>query len=208
MSVDKSKNKKKELIERQQDESSDIDSSDIEIHEPEIVEVKPKGKQRIVEAEPKEKKPVSEKKMASIARARQIKNEKLLQKRMQEEKDKKVIEKVYKTELEAGLTKTLLPKYEKQVKKQLLEKLKAKKLAELKKQYNYKSESEYESDSSDSGDSSSSEEEPKHKRKSKEKKKEIELPVKKVVKPVEKPVEKPAPAKPKGILQMYKDYGF
>ena len=144
----------------------------------------------------KEKKPVSQAKIDSMKRAQAIRKEQLRKKREDDEEAKKLIEKAYHAEVEASLTKTMLPKYSKKLKKEILQKLQAQKLLELKAQYGYKSES-----SSDSSSDSSSEDEVvvvQRKKKSIEKKKTVVINEMK-----EKPV-----AKAMSILEKYKEYGF
>ena len=172
---------KNDMIERQKDDDSEENDNQVielvkpplkkipkikqgiidPIIEPIIIEKKKISKQVIVESiveEPivelkKEKQPMSEAKHNSLLKARETRQLNLLKKKEYDNKSKKIIEHIYRTEVEANLTKTLLPKYEKKIKKQLLEKLKARKLEELKKKYNYQSSDSEESESSESDES-------------------------------------------------------
>jgi len=196
MSSHKSKNSKNIVIEPQQHSESDSDESD-------VIEITKKDKKReqkkvsIDEPTDTPKKIVSESKLKAMAVAREAKKVKLQKKREEDEESKKLIERAYHDELEANLTKTMLPKYSKQIKQQILEKLKAKKLEELKKKYNYKSD-----DSSSDSDSSSDDEVVVRKTSKKKASKEKELPTPK------KSVKKEEPPKPKSILQTMREYGF
>jgi hypothetical protein len=187
MSDKKEKHSKREkVIVPSSDSSDDQEEQNIEITE----------RDDVVHNEKKEKKPVSQKKLESINKARAVRSEQLRKKREDDVEAKKLIEKAYHAEVEQKLIQTTLPKYSKSIKRQILEKLKAQKLAELKKQYGYHSESS----TTSSSDSSSEEEE------------EVVLPVKKTKKPkqvinvVKMP--KPKESKPKGILERYKEFGF
>lgn len=205
-----SKHSKKQQIERQSEDSissnSDSGLSD------EIIEVTKKEKKPQHIPQPIEetviKKPVSVLKQQSMAKAREARAIKHQKSKEEDENAKKLIEKAYRAEVEAGLSKTLLPKYERKIKKEILEDLKKKKVEQLKKQYGYQSES---SDSSSEG--SSSEEEPPPIKSKKHTLKEVkkEKPEVKVEKKRDKVVEKPAP-KPEGnsrsLLDMYKSFGF
>lgn len=188
MSDLKSKNIKKIKEPVQESEASDVSDND------DIIEItKPKQSKKAV-APPSEEvlKARRERQIESMNKAREVKNNNLRIKREQEEKNKKLIEKVYKVELEQDLIKTTLPKYSKALKKDILEKLRKQKLEELKAKYNYKS------DESDSDEDSSSEEE------------EMVV-VKKSKKAPKKQVKiqsAPEPAPKKGLLDLYKQYGF
>jgi hypothetical protein len=152
------------------------------------------------------KKPMSQAKADAIKKAQQARQLQLKQKRDEDEETKKLIERSYKAEVEASLTKTLLPRYSKKIKKEILEKLKAQKIQELKKQYGYQTESD---DGSSSGSDSSSEEEEEViiKRKKSNKK-----PTKKVYttepETVTKAKPKPVQESKQGILSKFREYGF
>ena len=150
-----------------------------------------------------------ERKKEGLAKARAVLQGKREAKRAEDEKARKMIEKAYEAEMEEKLMRETIPKYSKQIKKQILERLKQKKLEELKKQYGYRSE---ESESETESESESEEEE--------------EVVVKKKKKPVprsaplrsEVPVQKGKKEVPvktqnetpqhQGILQRMKAYGF
>ncbi len=116
----------KHMSEPLMEDLSSISENDIELaDEPEVIEMTLADKKRAA----KEKKPPSEAKLASIRKAQQIRTAQLKQKRDEEAEARKVIEKAYRAEVEASLSKTMLPKYEKSIKKQILEDLKRKKVA-------------------------------------------------------------------------------
>lgn len=134
------------------------------------------------------KKVVSQSKIDGMAHARETRLANLKNKRNNDEKARELIEKSYHAEIEANLIKSTLPKYSRQIKKDILEKLKQKKLEELKKQYGY--------DSNASSSSSDSEEE------------EIVL-TRKNTKPMKESKKRPVtPPAPKSLLQRFQDYGF
>ena len=181
--------------------------------EEENIEVRPNKKYNDVSSESdhediepvpvaKPKKQASEKQLASMKKAQQVRLQNLQAKKEQDEEARRLIERSYKAEVEQQLTKTMLPKYSRKIKKEILSKLQAKKLIELKKQYGYKTESESDDDSS----SSSSEDEPLPvlKRSHSKKPKVYVEPVKQV----KRAKEKQAPTKQVGILQKFRDMGF
>ena len=188
MSEVKSKNSKKIKMPVQESEASDVSDND------DIIEItKPKrGKKEVAPPSEEVLKARRERQIESMNKARAAKNENLRVKREQEEKNKQLIEKVYKAELEQELVKTELPKYSKAIKKEILTKLKQQKIDQLKAKYGYKTDSDSDSDSS------SEEEEEVVVKKSKK-------PVKKEVK-IKEPVV--APMAKKGLLQTFRDYGF
>ena len=184
MSEDKSKNNKK--VKQVVFESEVSDESDNEIIE--ITQPK-KGKKAV---EPPSEEALQAKRARQVEamnKARAVKNENLRLKRDQEERNKELIEKVYKKELEQELVKTELPKYSKAIKKEILTKLKQQKIDQLKAKYGYKTDS-------DSSDSDSSDEEEIVVKKSKR------APSQKEVKVKQEPIAK------KGLLQVMKEYGF
>lgn len=193
MSEVKSKNNKKVKEVVQESETSENDDSDnevIEIRRPKLSEetsTKPRAKPRDAEAE----EALRQRKLASMTKAREVKNANLKAKREQDAKAQALIERAYKAEMEQELVKTTLPKYSKAIKKDILEKLKREKLEQLKKQYGYNS------DESES-DSSSDEEEMVVVKKKKPVKKEVKI----------KATPEPIIATKKSLLQTYKDFGF
>ena len=109
-------------IKRQPIENTDSDDSVIEMTERDKKKRDKKTeklKQNVLveKNEKVVKKPVSELKLQSIRKAQQARQEQLKQKRLDDEENKKLIEKSYRKEVEVGLQKTLLPKYEKKIKK-------------------------------------------------------------------------------------------
>lgn len=193
------------------------DDSESEQSEPEVIELTPadrphrggKGEvsphhdKKSKVSVPVETKTTAEKKKEGLAKARAVLQERRQKQREEDEKAKELIQKAYEKEVEASLIKTSLPKYSRQIKKQILEKLKQKKLAELKKTYGYES-SDSESDSEE--ESSESEEEEVVVVKSK-KKAVVQVPKKEVKQPVKvsKPVEV---QKPLGIIDRMRSFGF
>lgn len=147
----------------------------------------------------------SEKKKQGLIKARQVLQERRQKQREEDEKAKQLIQMAYEKELEAKLVQTTLPKYSRQIKKQILEKLKQRKLQELKKQYGYRSSSD--SESEPESDSSESEEEEVVIVKKSNKKLPVVTP-KKEVKVVGKPLKQVEPVKPVGILEKFRQYGF
>jgi hypothetical protein len=147
----------------------------------------------------------AEKKKQGLIKARQVLQERRQKQRDDDEKAKQLIQMAYEKELEAKLVQTTLPKYSRQIKKQILEKLKQRKLQELKKQYGYRSSSD--SESEPESDSSESEEEEVVIVKKSNKKLPVVTP-KKEVKVVGKPLKQVEPVKPVGILDRMKAYGF
>lgn len=184
MSDLKSKTSKKVKVPVQDSEASSVSDNDdiIEITKPK------KGKKVVAPPSEDEMKARRERQIASMNIARAAKNENLRIKREQEEKNKQLIEKVYRAELEQELVKTELPKYSKNIKREILQKLKQQKIEALKAKYGYKTDSDSDSDSS------SEEEEVIVKKKK---------PVKKEVK-----IKEPVVVPKKGLLQTYKDFGF
>lgn len=177
----KLKNSKKNQVVHPPSEESENTESSESSQEDEVIELTARDKRK----QNKEEKPkVSQKKLDSINKARAIRQDQLRKKREDDEQAKVLIERAYRDELEANLVKTTLPKYSKAIKKQILEKLKAQKLQELKQQYGYKSEDESSSESED------------------------EVVIKKKAKPKKKvAVEKPVAAQ-KGLLSVMRSYGF
>ena len=149
---------------------------------------------------PAETKPLIERKREGLARARAILQQKREQKRMEDEKARRMIEKAYEAEMEEKVMKETIPRYSKQIKKQILERLKQRKLAELKAQYGYES-SESESEESES-ESEEEEVVVVKKKKAPAPKKEVKQQVKVKQQPV---VEV---KKPLGLLDRMKMYGF
>ena len=84
------------------------------------------------------KKPMSEAQSQALLNARLKRSEKFKLIREKDEQDKQAIQLIYEQNMEDNLRKTMIPKYEKQIKKQILERLKDEKLSELKKQYGLK----------------------------------------------------------------------
>ena len=80
----------------------------------------------------KVKKQMSEAQKNALANARLKRSEKLKLHREKVENDKQSIQLIYEQNMEENLRKTMIPKYEKQIKKQILERLKDEKLNELK----------------------------------------------------------------------------
>jgi len=107
------------------------------------------------------KKPMSEAQSQALLNARLKRSEKFKLQREKTERDKQSIQLIYEQNMEDNLRKTMIPKYEKQIKKQILERLKDEKLNELKKQYGLKNKTKArrQVESSESSSSESSEEE-------------------------------------------------
>lgn len=174
----------------------DYDSND----EEEVIELTKADKKPPA---PTQTKSLVERKREGLARARAILQGKREAKRAEDAKARKLIEKSYEAEMEEKLMKETIPKYSKQIKRQILEKLKQRKLEELKKTYGYESsESESESES----DSDSEEEEVVVRRKQT---KAVVVPTKKrEVKASAKPAKVLEAPKPQGIMDKMRFYGF
>ena len=186
----KSKTNKKNMNQSQQVIQC-VEPDTVESSGDDSIEVSKKKVKKVkvieVEEEPV-KKVVSQSKIDGMAHARETRLANLKNKRNNDEKARELIEKSYHAEIEANLIKSTLPKYSRQIKKDILEKLKQKKLEELKKQYGY--------DSNASSSSSDSEEE------------EIVL-TRKNTKPMKESKKRPVtPPAPKSLLQRFQDYGF
>ena len=78
------------------------------------------------------KKPMSKAQSQALLNARLKISEKFKLIREKDEQDKQAIQLIYEQNMEDNLRKTMIPKYEKQIKKQILERLKDEKLNVLK----------------------------------------------------------------------------
>jgi len=140
----------------------DVDKNKFPI---DMVKVVKKPKEIVNEMVKVMKKPMSEAQSQALLNARLKRSEKFKLIREKDEQDKQAIQLIYEQNMEDNLRKTMIPKYEKQIKKQILERLKDEKLNELKKQYGLKTKKKARpqvesSDSSDSDDEDSEEETP------------------------------------------------
>lgn len=88
------------------------------------------------------KKPLSEAKRASIDKARNSRLEKLKNEREKQDDQKRAIAQIYEKQVEANLKTSFIPKYEKKIKREILQRLKDQKLQELKSQYGIQDEYE------------------------------------------------------------------
>lgn len=175
----------------------DYDSND----EEEVIELTKADKKPPAPAQTKS---LVERKREGLARARAILQGKREAKRAEDEKAKRLIEKSYEAEMEERMAKEVIPKYSKKIKKAILERLKAKKLQELKAQYGYES-SDSESEVESESDSEEEEVVVVKKKKVAPVQKVVKKSTKQAVKTSTKPVEV---AKPVGLLDRMKSYGF
>ena len=130
----KSKNNKKTLEIGTSPETSDDENEATEIDD-EVEVIRPtKMKQS--------KKPISDelmqKKRLSMNNARLVKEANLKERKQNKLEQMEIVARAYELEVHEKLKKTMLPKYERSIKKKILEKLKADKVAELKIKYNIK----------------------------------------------------------------------
>ncbi len=193
------------VIESESDEEDNIEAQPVKITKKNKILYAPQ--ESVLNVDQVVKKPMSEAKAAAMKKAQVARQNQLrdLERREQDEQAKILIERAYKDELTANLTKTMLPKYSKKIKQEILQKLKMEKLAELKKQYGYHTGSS-EDDSSSGSEESEEEEEIIVSKKKKSKPIPIPIP-KEIVKRVrkEKVVE---PIKHVGILDRFRQMGF
>jgi hypothetical protein len=132
-------------------------------------------------------------------RARLVREANLKERKQNKLEQMEIVARAYELEVQDKLKRTLLPKYERSIKKQILEKLKSDKVAELKLKYNIKTKAEKikeinEAEPDDDEESNSEE----------------EVIVKKKVakKTEEKPEVKPLNVKKISTLEKYRLLGF
>ena len=176
--------------------------------EVEAIPIKTKSNNKKLDIIP-EKRVVSQAKLDSMTRAREARQLKLSIDREKTDGQKKLIAQIYEKQVEQNLKKTCIPKYEKQIKKQILTRLKDAKLKEMKAQYGIQDEEpEYE----ESSDEESSEEEVVYTKKKVIKKKPTPRPPQApaaVCKPVKhNPPPQTPTSRPMSIKQLYAEFGF
>ena len=155
-----------------------------------------------------EKKPMSEAKAKALEKARLVRTQNRNDEKVKRESQKQAISQIYQKEVEQDLKKSFLPKYEKQIKKQILTRLKDEKLKEMKAHYGIQDQEEYEEQSDDE---SSEEEEVVYTKRKVIKKKPTPQPPQPPAS-ISKPTRQQPPptpsARPRSISDLYSHFGF